>query len=287
MKVVCKFCESPNIVKIGRRNGKQRYRCKDCGRRFVDNGNLPRMRTKTEIIAFALDLYFEGLSVRKVQRQIKKIFGVKASQVAIHNWITKYSRLVKEFLTQFKFELGDTWHCDETAIKVKGEQRWFWEIIDEETRFMVACLLSESRGVNETKELFRRASEIIKRKPKEIITDGLHAYRKGFNKHFYDHHRSCKLIQRAGIRGIRCNNLVERLHGTLKDRLKPARGMDEDSKTEAILDGWWVHYNFVRPHSTLGGKTPAEVAGFPLEVEGWKDLIEMATKAKHSINEIG
>jgi len=70
----------------------------DCGKRFVDNGNLPRMRTQTEVIAFAIDLYYVGLSVRKVQRQIKKVFGVKASQVAIHNWITKYSELVKEFL---------------------------------------------------------------------------------------------------------------------------------------------------------------------------------------------
>lgn len=56
------------------------------------------MRTKDKVIVTALDLYFEGLSVRKVQRQIAKIFGVKVSQVAIWKWITKYSKLVKELL---------------------------------------------------------------------------------------------------------------------------------------------------------------------------------------------
>jgi hypothetical protein len=41
------------------------------------------MRTKDKVIVTALDLYFEGLSVRKVQRQIAKIFGLKVSQVTI------------------------------------------------------------------------------------------------------------------------------------------------------------------------------------------------------------
>ncbi|MGV9142045.1 MAG: DDE-type integrase/transposase/recombinase, partial [Promethearchaeota archaeon] len=155
--------------------------------------------------------------------------------------------------------------------------RWFWEIIDKDTRFMVASLLSESRGIKESSELFRRASQIMTEKPDEIITDKLQAYRKAFNKYFYDHHQSCKLIQFAGVKGVRCNNIVERLHGTLKDRLRPARGMDIDSKTDMVLDGWWVHYNFVRPHSTLKGKTPAEVAGCELKIDRWRDLIEMAT----------
>ena len=53
-----------------------------------------------------MDLYFEGLSVRKVQKQIAKIFGVKISQVAIWKWIMKYPKLVKEFIDNLKVELS-------------------------------------------------------------------------------------------------------------------------------------------------------------------------------------
>lgn len=41
----------------------------------------------------------------------------------------------------------------------------------------------------------------------------------------------------------------------------------------------FVHYNFVRPHQSLDGKTPAEAAGINLNInDGWGDLIELATK---------
>jgi len=39
----CKFCESENVVKAGKKNGKQMYLCKDCNHRFVDNGNPLKM----------------------------------------------------------------------------------------------------------------------------------------------------------------------------------------------------------------------------------------------------
>jgi len=72
------------------------------------------------------------------------------------------------------------------------------------------------------------------------------------------------------------NNVVERLHGTLKDRLKVTRGLENGVE---MLKGWFVHYNFVRPHQSLGGKTPAEAAGVNLNLnDGWGDLIELATK---------
>lgn len=45
------------------------------------------------------------------------------------------------------------------------------------------------------------------------------------------------------------------------------------------MKGWFVHYNFVRPHQSLNGKTPAEAGGINLNMnDGWGDLIEQATK---------
>ena len=49
------------------------------------------MKTDKHIIVSAINLYFDGLSLRKTQRNLKQIFGETVSQVTILNWIKKYS----------------------------------------------------------------------------------------------------------------------------------------------------------------------------------------------------
>jgi hypothetical protein len=79
------------------------------------------------------------------------------------------------------------------------------------------------------------------------------------------------------MRARETNNIVERLHCTLKDRTKPMRGLKSYDSTKLLLEGWSVHYNCVRPRMSLGGKTPAQAArmGIP---NNWKGLIDEATK---------
>jgi len=93
----------------------------------------------------------------------------------------------------------------------------------------------------------------------------------------YKEHRD-EFIRRAEIKARETNNVVERLHGTLKDRLKPLRGLKSEETAKIWLDGWFVYYNFLRPHLSLKGKTPAEACGIDLNIENdWEDLIKKAT----------
>ena len=39
------------------------------------------------------------------------------------------------------------------------------------------------------------------------------------------------------------------------------RGLKTYDSTKLLLEGWTVYYNCVRPHMSLGGKTPAQAAG--------------------------
>ena len=271
----CKYCGSQNLIKKGKSRDKQVYGCKDCGHKFVDNGNYVKMRTNKRAIVTALDLYFEGLSVRKIKRQLRKIFGIGVTQVAIWKWVKKYSELVKEYVDTLKLEHhSGEFHADETVVFCDGIEKWFWEIIDEKTKFMLASHLSDVRKVDDAEKLFHEAKMRIKERPEHIYTDGLWAYRAGFKWTFYS--MGTELVQSVGINSRVTNNVAERLHGTLKDRLKVTRGLET---AEAMLKGWFVHYNFVRPHQSLDGRTPAEAAGIDLNMnDGWGDLIELATK---------
>lgn len=227
------------------------------------------MRTESEVIVAALDLYWEGLSVRKTQRQLRRFFGVKVSQVTIWKWIMKYTRLVGEFLKTLQPYLSGDWHVDETVVKVDGEKLWFWDIIDRDTKFLVASHLSGTRTIEEVVSLFRGSMEMAKEKPERVFVDGLWAYRRGFNKVFYSKYKAdgVELIANAGIDKRKSNSYIERFHSTLKDRVNAMRGLKDEEKSKTLLDGWVIHYNFLRPHQSLGGKTPAQVVGIHLDPE--------------------
>lgn len=55
------------------------------------------------------------------------------------------------------------------------------------------------------------------------------------------------------------------------------RGLKSSESTKSILEGFTIHYNYVRPHQSLHGKTPAQVARMQAP-HTWKNLIEQATK---------
>ena len=75
----CKYCNSEKVVKNGSIKETQVYKCKECGKRFFANGKFAKMRNKKHLIVAALNFYYDGLSLRKAQRNLEQIFGEKVS----------------------------------------------------------------------------------------------------------------------------------------------------------------------------------------------------------------
>ena len=274
----CKYCDSEHVVKHGKVGDKQRYLCKDCGHKFIEGSEFPKMRTEARIISSSVDFYFEGLSTRKIQTQIEKLYGVHVDHVTVLRWILKYSKLVSQYVETLSPQLLGIYHVDETAIKCKGVQKWFWEIIDDQTKFLVAGHLSGSRTAEDAIALFEKSIRVAKKKPTSIYCDGLPAYVDGYNKVFYTMRKDTRpeLIRRVGIRAVHNQNVVERLHSTLKDRIKPTRGLKGEGTVRTLLEGWVVHYNYVRKHQTIK-MTPAQASGLNVKND-WYDLVKGATK---------
>ena len=275
----CKYCGSEKVVKNGKVKGEQVYKCKDCGHRFFLNGSFSKMRNEKNMVVAALNFYYDGLSLRKAQRNLEQIFGERISQVTILNWIKKYSRLVKEYMVTQVPQLSGLWHEDETMIQCEGRSIWFWEMIDEDTKFMVASHISGTRSLEDTIAIFQKGFDQSKVRPKAVFVDGSHVYSSAFNKVFWTMRKDTRpeLVQRVGIKARETNNIVERLHGTLKDRTKSMRGLKAFESTKLLLEGYAVHYNCVRPHQSLNGKTPAQAARMEVP-SNWKALIDQATK---------
>lgn len=278
----CKFCNSYNVIKYGKSGQKQVYKCKDCDRKFIEENGFSNMKYDPQIISLCLDLYFKGVSLRKISNHIEQFHQIKIDHSTVYRWIEKYVGMISEYVNNLTPELSDTWHHDEMMLKVDGDWHWLWNIMDNETRFQLVSEVTTERKMLDAKTVFLKAKRIGGKKPKEFVTDGLTLYRGAFNKAFYDHHQTTKHVVAKGIRYQPNNNMVERLNNTIRDREKTMRGLK--IKDTPIMEGHRIAYNFVRPHEALDGKTPADVAGLDLGLgkNKWLGLIERSVEVKSS-----
>ena len=109
-----------------------------------------------------------------------------------------------------------------------------------------------------------------------MVTDGLQSYKKAFNSEFYDHHQSCTHIADVALQES-LNNVLERMHGSIREREKIMRGIKVEDTPIFPMNR--IYYNFIRPHSALDGKTPADKAGIGIQGENrWMELLKRSSK---------
>jgi hypothetical protein len=147
--------------------------------------------------------------------------------------------------------------------------------MDRETRFLIVSKLTLNRGIDDTIAAFKEAAANAHGITREkVFTDSLRHYNSAIAKNFPNAQR----ITNCGImKAYTNNNRVERLNGTLRERTKVTRGW-KTGKTP-IAEGQRIHYNFVKPHMALDGKTPAEASGIKIEGKNkWLTVIQNASK---------
>jgi transposase-like protein len=146
--------------------------------------------------------------------------------------------------------------------------------MDGDTRFLLANHVSQGRTVADAREAFREAKAVAKTDARVLLTDGLESYKRAAEKEF----PNAVHISGIGIQGRVNNNRMERYHGTFKERSKVMRAIKKPDS--AFIDGQRVYYDYLRPHSALDGKTPAEAAGINLDLADnkWESLIRKSVR---------
>ncbi len=282
----CPACGTANIQKFGIRHNKntdiQRYICRDCGKQFSINIGFEKMKHNPKAITAAMQLYFSGESLRNTQRSLK-LLGAEVSHQTISNWITKYTMLMKGYVDRLNPEVGDVWRADEVWITVKGNLKYLFALIDDETRYWIAQEVADSKHMHDAAGLLHEGKQLMDKIPAVLVTDGLPSYHTAFNKEYYSntkpHSRHINAIKLTGNEWNENNNKMERINGEIRDREKTMRGLKK--KSTPILKGMQVYHNYIKPHEGLQGRTPAEACGIVVNGENkWMTLIQNAARAK-------
>jgi len=224
-----------------------------------------------------MQLHLTGESLRNVQRFLR-LQGIQASHVAVCKPIRKYVSLMEKCLEQIKPQVSETWRADELFVKIRGNMKYLFAMMDDETRFWIAQEVADSKHNYDARRFFQKVREAIGRKPKTLITDGLAAYHEARRKEFYPMRRdTCtEHVRNITIRGEKSNNKMERLNGEIRDREKVMRGLKKPETP--IIPGYQVYDNYVRPHEALDGKTLADACGIEVQGENkWLTLIQNAS----------
>jgi transposase-like protein len=167
------------------------------------------------------------------------------SHVAIYKWITKYVQLMGTYLEKLKPQVGNPWRTDGLYVKVSGNLKYLYALMDDETRFWIAQQVSATKYIADVRPLLKKAKEITGKRPNVLISDGAPNYNQAFRDEFFTRRKP----RSRHIRHIHNNNKMERLNGEVRDREKVLRGLKRVNTS--VLPVYQIYHNYMRPHEGI------------------------------------
>lgn len=301
-ELICPKCLSKEVIKRGlikteNRESTQRYGCKKCNNRFVLDNPFFRMRNKEQIITQTMDMYYSGMSFRKIAQHLQKFFPKEVSPSTIYRWILKFVPMMERFTDNQNIKAswqlqGDEVEYTRRKSHLRGSKginnEFFIDIIDMDSRYIVSSQYAEDRKNNILNKVYGKAKQKVGNQVKVISTDGLVGYPRvikktfGFNPHATKNPKIIHQVIKSDSGGF--NYKIERFHNTLRERTKIMRGFHGCiTSAQTILKGYEIYYNWIRNNIALEGQTPSQIAVPNVQIENknrWLELIQRGYNGK-------
>jgi putative transposase len=223
-----------------------------------DQGRYQATTVFLEIMLTCVRWYLAyALSLRNLKEMMQER-GVFVDHSTIHRWIIKLTPVLEEAFRKRKRKrgvgavAGKSWRMDETYIKIRGEDRYWYRAVDKQGN-TVDLLLTAKRDRRAARRFFTRAVK-NNRLPRIANIDKSGANKAGIEDYNRKHRtnvtiRQCKFL----------NNIVEQDHRAVKRKTRPILGFKEFRCTRIILSGVETMH-MIRKGQMLGGKyiSPAQ-----------------------------
>ena len=210
-------------------------------------------------IAFFLGLYHK---IQVSESTVRRVILRKG-------WLLRRYRTKKINPHRKRYELPIPGHLQVdikyVPEKIQGEQCYVYNAIDDCSRWRYAKAYagkSSASAVDFAKNLIKAAPFLIL----SVQTDNDVAFTNRFTRHhMFSQHLFDIVLEQEGIEhrlippGVKeLNGKVERSHRTDEDEFFWKCSYESLETFQTSLTQWIYAYNYYRPHSSLGGKTPME-----------------------------
>ena len=295
-------CTHPNFKKSGKtKAGTQRFKCKDCGKRFIDESTKPlgKMRIDPKQAMMAINMLLEGMSVRATARltgldagtigDLILTVGEKCEHILRHNIVD---------VPATDIQIDEIWSFVGMKAKQAKKQEdpsmgdsWTYICIDRNTKLVLAHHVGRRDQIDTERFLAKVRRSIDQGTRVHVSTDGWAAYRYGVPfalgsnidygmliKQYASTQEVTRYSPAQIIRAEKqavfgrpdfdkiCTSHIESFNQTYRQQLKRfSRLTNAHSKSlehhEAMQAIYMASYNFCRRHSSLDKQTPAMAAG--------------------------
>ena len=232
----CPKCGSTDCIGNGSiHNGKPKYKCKTCGRQFVENPTQRRISQETKTLIDKLLL--EKISLAGIVR------ATGVSKRWLQTYVNKkYKEVPKEVVVRDKPKGSLTVQCDEiwSFVGQKKNKQWLWLALDGDTKEIVGLFVG-ARDQTGAQGLWQSLPPVY-RQCAVIYTDFWKAYPPVLPT---TRHRA--VGKESGK-----TNYIERFNCTLRQRVARLvrKTLSFSKKLENHIGAIWLfvhHYNCSRP----------------------------------------
>lgn len=230
--LLCPTCGSDDIMKNGTtRRGKQNYKCRDCGRQFVEN---PQWKPQDQDTYALIDrLLLERIPLAGIARVLQLSESWLQQYVnAYYAEVSQQAEVVAKTTSRLVVQMDELW----SFVDEKGNQQWVWLAIDRVTREIIGCHVGD-RSAQSAQALWDCLPQRY-RQYARIYTDHWEAY-------------TCVLPSKRHFAVDKDSGLtshIERLNNTLRQRISRLvrRSLSFSKKLENHIGAIWNfihHYN--------------------------------------------
>ena len=255
--VNCPDCESAHVVKIGTRNGYQRYLCRACSKKFHTNGKAKGRRFPADQMGAAIRMFYSGMSYQQIAENMGTTYDIpEPSKATIYQWVRDYTKDALKEMERHPAHTGGRWVVDEMPLDAGGQQYWIWNVMDRSTGYLLASHLTKERDARSALAVLKKAAAAAAEPPRTVRTDRWPYYVPAVKKVF-PHARHLRPVGVGNPEDIK--NPSKRVQGLFRQRTRTLRGVGSQEKGQFYLDGWTLDYNLFRDHESMDGNPPAKL----------------------------
>ncbi len=203
---------------------------------------------QSDIILLCVRWYLRyPLSYRNLEEMMLE-WGLTMVHMTVYRWVQAYAPELDKRCKAYLKPTNDSWRVDETYIKVKGEWKYLYRVVDSEGNTL-DFMLSARRNARAAERFFRKALKSThNQSPRVINMDKNAAYLPAIDELKADE----TLTKTTELRPVKyLTNIVEQDHRFIKRLVNPRMGFGSFNTARRTLKGYET-MNMVRKGQIQG-----------------------------------